>query len=52
MKRFLSMRRTKENVSSVRPSETTYENAMRVYKLFAYVSGAIVTVAYVVAQLF
>ena len=52
MKKILSMRITKEKMSSVRPSETTYENAMRVYKLFAYVSGAVVTVAYVVSQLF
>ena len=52
MKKILSMRRIKEEMSSVRPSETTYENAMRVYKLFAYVSGAVVTVAYVVSQLF
>ncbi len=33
-------------------SETVYDNAMKVYKMFAYVSGAVVTAAYLISQLF
>lgn len=54
MKRFLSgtlMRRRRKETSSC-SSEANYENAMRVYKMFAYVSGAVVTVVYVISLMF
>ena len=53
MKRFLSatLSRRREK-TPVCPSEASYENAMRVYKMFAYVSGAVITVAYVISLLF
>lgn len=53
MKKFLygrSARRRKE--LPVCQSETAYDNAMKLYKVFAYVSGAVVTVAYIISQLF
>lgn len=54
MKRFLSgtLKRRRKDESNVRPSEADYENAMRVYKIFAYVSGAVVTIAYAVSLMF
>ncbi|MBQ3455626.1 MAG: hypothetical protein IJG36_04255 [Synergistaceae bacterium] len=53
MKRFLSgtLTRRREKIT-VHPSEATYESAMRVYKVFAYVSGAVITIAYIVSQFF
>ena len=54
MKRFLSgtlMQRNRKEISSFQ-SEANYENAMRVYKIFAYVSGAVVTAAYVISLIF
>ena len=53
MKRFLSgtLMRRKEDTNAC-PSEADYENAMRVYKIFAYVSGAVVTIAYAVSLMF
>lgn len=53
MKRFLSdtlMRRRKNDTSTLK-SNPDYDNAMRVYKVFAYVSGAVVTLAYVISLL-
>ncbi len=40
-----------EEASACSP-KADYDNAMKVYKLFAYVSGGLITVAYLVAQLF
>lgn len=53
MKKFLYgsiVRRRKEPPAC--PSDAAYDNAMKVYKMFAYVSGAVVTLAYVIAQVF
>ncbi len=33
-------------------SESTFTNAMKVYRLFAYVAGAVCTAAYVISQMF
>ncbi len=54
MKRFLpgSLMRKKKEETEAHPSEAAYEDAMRVYKIFAYVSGAAVTVAYIVSLMF
>ena len=53
MKRMLSdtLTRRREKTTA-RPSNATYESAMKVYKMFAYVSGAVITIAYVISKLF
>ncbi len=53
MKKFLYgsiVRRRKEPPAC--PSDAAYDNAMKVYKLFAYVSGAVVTLVYIISQVF
>lgn len=53
MKRMLSdtLTRRREKTTAC-SSNATYESAMKVYKMFAYVSGAVITAAYVISQLF
>ena len=53
MKKFLygSIAR-RRNEPPAYQSEASYDNAMKVYKIFAYVSGAVVTAVYVISQLF
>ena len=53
MKKFLYgsiVRRRKEPPAC--PSDAAYDNAMKVYKMFAYVSGAVVTLVYIISQVF
>ena len=53
MKRMLSdtLTRRREKTTAC-SSNATYESAMKVYKMFAYVSGAVITIAYVISKLF
>ena len=37
---------------SARSQEATYESAMKVYKIFAQVTGLILTVAFVISKIF
>lgn len=53
MKKFLYgsiVRRRKEPPAC--PSDAAYDNAMKVYKMFAYASGAVVTLVYIISQVF
>ena len=44
--------KAKMTTNATRASEADYARAMKIYKLFAYVSGTILTAAYAISQLF